>query len=265
MNTTLCISVCLVVGLALLGCEETAPDAPPTFTGDVSDQVFTAGEEISLLTLPEAVGGNGQLSYELRPEVPGLTFDRGTRTLSGTPRIVDTYRMSYRVSDADENKADRDADTLTFIIVVRDGDTAPTFAGEVSDQGYTVGEEIRLLTLPGAAGGNGQLSYELRPEVPGLTFDRGARTLSGTPRIVDTYRMSYRVSDADENKADRDADTLTFAITVWPIPSMSGTYRGSGDQVFAINPAYSRWGWKLAELRLGGGSRVESASGVGRG
>ena len=204
-----------------------------------------------LLTLPEAAGGNGQLSYELRPEVPGLTFDRGNRTLSGTPRIVDTYRMSYRVSDADDNTADSDGDTLTFTITVREGDTAPTFTEEVSDQSYTVGEEISLLALPEASGGNGPLSYELRPEVPGLTFDRRTRTVSGTPRIVDTYRMSYRVSDADVNEADGDADTLTFTITVWPIPSVSGTYRGSGDQVFAINGDGQTLAATTYALRLG--------------
>ena len=249
--SSIVVSVGLVVGLALVGCEETVPDAPPRFIGDVSDQRYTSGEEIRLLTLPEATGGNGQLSYDLRPDVPGLTFDRGTRTLSGTPRIVDTYRMSYRVSDADENTADSDADTLTFTITVREGDTAPTFTGDVSDQNYTSGEEIRLLTLPEAGGGNGQLSYELRPDVPGLTFDRGTRTLSGTPRIVGTYRMNYRVSDADENTADSDADTLTFIITVLPIPSMFGTYRGSGDQVFAINGDGQALAATTYALRLG--------------
>ena len=249
--SSLSVSVGLVVGLALVGCEETAPDARPTFTGKVSDQSYTAGEEIRLLTLPEAAGGNGQLSYELRPGVPGLTFDRGTRMLSGTPRMVDTYRMSYRVSDADENTEDSDADTLTFTITVREGDTAPTFTGKVSDQSYTVGDEIRLLTLPEAAGGNGRLSYELGPEVPGLTFDGATRSLSGTPRIVDKYRMSYRVSDADENTEDSDADTLTFTIAVWRAPSMSDTYRGSGDQVFAINGGGQALDASTYTLKLG--------------
>ena len=221
----------------------------------MSDQTYTAGEAIRLLVLPEAVGGTGTLSYELSPQVPGLTFDPGARTLSGTPSTADTHEMTYRVSDADDNAAASDTDTLSFTITVREGDTAPRFADSVADQTYTVGEAISPLVLPDALGGNGPLSYELRPAVPGLTFDPAARTLRGTPRTADTYQMTYTVSDADDNTAASDTDTLIFTVAVWPPTALSCTYRGSGDDVCPLNPEGQALDEVSLSLRLGAAPR----------
>ena len=50
-------------------------------------------------TLPEAMGGEQDLVYSLSPTVPGLTFDRATRVLSGTPTTAGTYAMTYTATD----------------------------------------------------------------------------------------------------------------------------------------------------------------------
>ncbi len=102
-----------------------------------------------------------------------------------------------------------------------------------------------------ALGGNGPLTYELRPAIPGLTFDPAARTLRGTPSTADTHQMTYRVSDADENTADSDADTLTFTVAVSPPPALSCTYRGSGDHVCPLNPGGHALDEVALSLRLG--------------
>ena len=130
-------------------------------------------------------------------------------------------------------------------------DTAPAFERPVPDQTYTVGEAISPLVLPEAMGGNGPLSYELRPTVPGLTFDPAARTLSGTPRTAGTYQMTYTVSDADGNTAAGDTDTLIFTVTVWPPAALSCTYRGSGDDVCSLNPDGQALDEVTLSLRLG--------------
>ena len=236
---SICVSVGLVlgVGIALVGCEESAPNTAPTFTRTVADQSYTAGEAIRPLVLPEAVGGNGALSYELTPEVPGLTFDRGARTLSGTPSTANSYTMTYRVTDADDNTTPSDADTQSFTIAVREGDTAPTFTRTVADQSYAVREAIRPLVLPEAVGGNGALSYELTPEVPGLTFDRGTRTLSGTPSTANSYTMTYRVTDADDNTTPSDADTQSFTIAVREGDTAPTFTRTVADQSYAVGEA----------------------------
>ena len=221
------LAAVLVIG----GCADTSPVAPdtkPSFSGTVADQTYTVGKPISTLSLPAATGGNGDLSYSLQPTVRGLTFDLAARTVSGTPTTPGTYRMTYRVVDADENTKDSDAATLSFTITVQETalrDTAPSFSGTMADQTYTVREPISTLTLPAATGGNGDLTYTLDPTVPGLTFDPAARALSGTPTTVGTYGMTYRVVDADENTEDSDAATLGFTITVRePSPEYVGTW-----------------------------------------
>ena len=220
------------------------PDTAPSFAGSVADQTYAVGEVIEPLALPVATGGNGALSYTLVPAVPGLTFTPSTRTLTGTPTTAGSYRMTYRVADADENSADSDGDSHMFTITVQAApgplDTAPSFAGSVADQTYAVGEVIEPLALPVATGGNGALSYTLVPAVPGLTFTPSTRTLTGTPTTARSYRMTYRVADADENSADSDGDSHMFTITVQaapgPLEGISITYRGYGDEVAPTQP-----------------------------
>ena len=183
-------------------------DVAPSFDGvPVADQMFSAGVAIEALELPAASSGNGDLTYDLRPVPPGLAFDPGSRTLSGTPSDVAISLMTYEVTDADGDTA-----TLTFEIEV---DTMPSFEGEtVADESYRTGEDIGVLGLPVASSGDGPLVYSLSPEVPGLTFDAGSRTLSGTPTVAGTYEMTYRVEDSDTNMEESDAEELTFTVYV---------------------------------------------------
>ncbi len=70
------------------------------------------------LTLPEATGGTGMRTYTLSPALPpGLSFDGGTRMLSGTlaEELDEPTEYIYRVEDADGNSAE-----LTFMIDVAD-------------------------------------------------------------------------------------------------------------------------------------------------
>ena len=95
----------------------------------------------------------------------------------------------------------------------------PSFATVTApgDQSYTVGTAIDTLTLPEAGGGDGSLTYELAPEVPGLNFDPATRQLTGTPTAAVTYDMTYTVTDEDG-----DTDTLNFTIAVSVDPSADG-------------------------------------------
>ncbi|MCZ0952025.1 MAG: putative Ig domain-containing protein, partial [Rhodospirillaceae bacterium] len=93
----------------------TESDSQPSFAAGSGpgDQSYTVGTAISALTLPEASGGDGPLTYSLSPEVPGLTFNATTRRLTGMPTAAGTYDMTYRVRDTDG-----DSDSLTFTIMV---------------------------------------------------------------------------------------------------------------------------------------------------
>ena len=115
-----------VVVLVVSGCSDATPvppDVPPTFSATVDDQSYTVGQAITPLELPEATGGNGELSYSLEPAVAGLVFDPVARTLSGAPRTAGTYDMTYTVADADDNSDDTDTDTEEFTITVQEAPT----------------------------------------------------------------------------------------------------------------------------------------------
>ena len=190
-----------------------AQDTPSFDGATVADQMYEAGVAIEALELPVAAGGSGDLTYALSPLPPGLEFDAGLRTLSGTPSEIAIFLMTYEVTDADGATV-----TLTFNILVEEEDVAPSFDGAtVADQMFSAGVAIEALELPAASSGNGDLTYALRPIPPGLEFDAGSRTLSGTPSEVAISLMTYEVTDADGDTA-----TLTFEIKVDTMPSFDG-------------------------------------------
>ena len=83
------------------------------------NRTYTVGTAIDTLTLPQATGGNGDLTYSLSPSVPGLTFNSTARQLTGAPTTAGAYAMTYTVTDEDG-----DTDTLGFTITVSDGTSA---------------------------------------------------------------------------------------------------------------------------------------------
>ena len=85
------------------------------FTGEVEDQAYTAGTTISDLVLPEAVGGEGEITYRVSELPLGLSFDDSTRTISGTPDVATdgAVEVTYTAQDSAEAAA-----TLTFSITV---------------------------------------------------------------------------------------------------------------------------------------------------
>ena len=228
-----CLSMPLLAAALVLAPVAEAQDTPSFDRATVSDQMYSAGVAIEALELPAASGGTGDLTYALRPVPPGLEFDAANRTLSGTPSDVVVfpekvfYLMAYEVTDAEGATA-----TLTFNILVEAEDVAPSFDGAtVADQMFSAGVAIEALELPAASSGNGDLTYNLRPVPPGLSFDAASRTLSGTPSEVAISLMTYEVADADGDTA-----TLTFEIEVDTMPSFEGatvpdqSYR-TGDDI----------------------------------
>lgn len=100
------------------------------------------------------------------------------------------------------------------------------FTASVTDQSYLPDRAILPLVLPAASGGDGALTYSLNPQVPGLAFAAGSRTLTGTPTQTGEYAMTYAARDEIGATAER-----TFIIYV----DYALQYFG-GDQVFFLNP-----------------------------
>ena len=205
---------------AILTFAVTVGDAAPTF-GDASVSALDLAEDESMaaVTLPEATGGNGALSYTLTSTptgLAGLAFDPATRQLSGTPSAAGSWTFAYRADDADANRTEADAAVLTFTVTVRD--EAPTFGdASVAALDLAGDEAMAPLTLPEATGGNGALTYTLTSTpagLAGLVFDRETRRLSGTPPESGSWTFTWRADDADANRTAADAAILTFEVRV---------------------------------------------------
>ena len=191
-------------------------DLMPSFgAATVADLTVTQNTAMSALVLPEASGGNGELSYALTPVLPaGLSLDMATRTVSGTPTASQTA-TTYSWSATD---GDGDAATLTFTLQV-DLDETPSFGSEtVAGRTLYRDNAMAALVLPTADGGNGALSYALTPTLPaGLSLDMATRTISGTPTaLLAATSYSWTVTDADGDTANVD---FTIAVEADTVPS----------------------------------------------
>ncbi len=199
-----------------------ANQAPTAVAGTA--QTVVEGDTVTL-------DGSGSRDPEGQALAYAWTAPAGV-TLSDTSAAAPTFTAPTLGSDAD----------YTFTLVVNDGvqdspqasvtiavevDVSPSFGMEmVDDQRYTENFVISDLVLPKATEGNGTLTYALAcaagatgctgtPALPpGLSFDEATRTLSGTPTVIGTTSMTYTVTDADDNTATSDTDTLSFDITV---------------------------------------------------
>ena len=189
-------------------------DRAPDFGSErVPDLVLRANQVMEPLVLPEATGGDGELTYALSPELPaGLSFDPATRVLSGLPTEPVAAR-AYEYTATDSDVSEPDVAALTFMIEVED--RAPDFGSErVPDLVLRANQVMEPLVLPEATGGDGELTYALSPELPaGLSFDPATRVLSGLPTEV-TERRSFEYTVVDSDRLEPDAAALTFTIEV---------------------------------------------------
>ena len=194
-------------GLAFVaGSEDTVvTDALDFGSETIGNQAWIVGTAVSL-TLPEATGGEGTITYSLSPTTPaGVTFTASTRVLAGTPTgRFTSATFTYTAEDADGTTVD-----LTFTIVVTA--TAITFSPtSFANQSWTVGTAVSL-TLPSGAGGVGDLTPTLSPTLPsGVTFTASTRALAGNPTGTFTSAtFTYTMTDGES-----ESDSITFTIVV---------------------------------------------------
>ena len=261
--TTVSLTFQVTVNPAVLLVEE---DLLPYFRKDLqfftNDTIeYTVGQATPLnLQFPEASGGTGTLTYYLGnrdPRTPmseyarGLTFDPATRTLSsGTgmnePAAGQSYALEYRAED--ENGS---WDSAYGSIEVNGPPSLP----EIADQSFTAGDAVSL-TLPAATGGSASmvnLRYSLEPQVPGLSFNTGPRTLSGTPTGTGATTVTYTVTDRNGV-----SDTRTFTITVAAGSSVPTSAPGSLET--AQQTGHKRFAVSWAEVTGATGYAVQVAA-----
>ena len=149
-------------------------DLPNFGAAAIGAQTYEAGTAIGPLTLPEASGGDGALTYSLLPGVPGLAFDAAARLLTGTPTSAGTYSMTYTVTDEDG-----DTDMRNFTITVNEG-------GGDSETRYGVGDVITTLPtgtwFPDLL--RGGVSFRISGGSPVINFANGGYIEEGSHRYT---------------------------------------------------------------------------------
>ncbi len=176
-----------------------ATDQPPMFAAGatIPDQ-FPGLFRAYNLTLPVATGGNGALAYTLAGLPDGLTFNPGSRTISGAGEEADAGRTyTYRVHDSDANRANSDSDTLDFPLRVIE---PASFVNPAIPPLTFVVDEVINITLPAASAGLDPLVHESATlavdAFPGLTFDPDSRVVSGSRATAGSVPLAYSVTDA---------------------------------------------------------------------
>ena len=196
-----------LVALALVGCSASTPINLPVFSDKVRDLRFQAGQTIRPVVLPPATGGSGSLTYSLRPEVPGLTFDRLSRILSGTPTSDGSYTMTYEARDQNRKTV-----RLLFDINVAQSSPIGSILSAVA-VGNAAGV-LRFADVPKPSGGpavsvsgnrilvaGGSIFLDVAPEA-GATAEKLLISLGGEssgyyeidlPRPASSYRLVGQV------------------------------------------------------------------------
>ena len=204
----------VTVGIVDIMLQDTGAGGVPSFAADaaIADQTHVVGRAIADWMLPEALGGDGELTYSVSALPVGLEFDAATRMLGGTPTETTdgAVEITYTATDDDDDTA-----ALTFSITIAAAGTVPVFAvgASINDQTYVVDAAITDWMLPEASGGAGELTYSVSALPVGLEFDAATRMLGGTPTETTdgAVGITYTVTDANSVTA-----TLTFSITVNP-------------------------------------------------
>ena len=160
-------------GVMKLG--NTRTDPPPSNLAYRTNPVIYTKGEVITPNLPSNTGGL-LLTYAVAPSLPqGLSLDRGTGVISGTPTALSTTPQDYTVTGT----AIGGQAPVTLTITVNDQPPADLVYTLVTTA-YTKGTTI-MPNAPRSTGGP-VLSYAISPSLPaGLAMDTSTGIIRGTP------------------------------------------------------------------------------------
>ncbi|MFZ5636354.1 MAG: putative Ig domain-containing protein [Pseudomonadota bacterium] len=156
-------------------------------------------------TLPAFSDANGQaLSYSVSNLPPGLSFDAGTRAITGTPPTPGSWTVTYTANDGSGGVT---STTFTLTVQANNAPTAPS----VGAQAGTINVALSLVLPAFSDADYDALSYSVSNLPTGLSFNPGTLTISGTPTATGTWTVTYSANDGRGGTA-----STTFAFTINP-------------------------------------------------
>ena len=163
--------------------------ALPTLS-EVAD-VMATKDEVFTLVLTAVSGGKEPFTYTVTGLPTGLSFDKPSLTIIGTPTQIQVADVTFAVEDDDGDTASQE-----FQISVSEGDTEPTFPYPIPDYPLRVDSPFTVL-LPGATGGNAPYTYTISGLPETLSFNPDTRWISGTPTASGLHQVTFTATDRD--------------------------------------------------------------------
>ena len=158
---------------------------------DLSAVAMTVGVAYTQ-TMPEVTAGTAPITYSMSALPAGLSFDAGTRVLSGTPTTEQSGNMNYRAA----NTAGNQQKPIAYTVAAAGSPDTPPILPVVPAISGTEGEALSVV-LPAATSGTTPITYAVTGLPSPLTFDASTRTVSGTPSAeLATTQFSYTATNS---------------------------------------------------------------------
>ena len=215
-------------------------DTAPAFAADaaVSARSYSRFAPIPSFTLPQATGGNGDITYTLSPAIPGLTLDADTGVLTGTPTTqapLATYTLT--AADSDMTTGTSDEDTFTFEVVVHPLTEATGWQLVTVPAVVTESATATEITVTASYIRNGRSADERVAtfETQGGVATAGTDYIAVPPTTITIPALETSASTTISFMATPDTETETGNESVFFV----GTLRDSaGDRCFSYLPAW---------------------------
>ena len=203
---------------------EVVSDLSPSFgtvkNGDLNLSA-QADSGTHTITLPEATGANGDLSYALTrsdTNADWLKYDDDSKKLSGkAPEAAHgatTFTWTATDDDGTTDTNDDDATPLTFTVTIT-ADTSPSWDSAPTVGTAIVGVDYNSGAITAASNGEGDLTYSVSGLPGGLSFDAANRIIYGVPTALPdniTSRTHDVVLTATDEDGDKGSTTISLVV-----------------------------------------------------
>ena len=222
--------------------EEPMPDPLAFAEGAMIDDIeVTVSADVSTDALPEAMGGDGDITYSVSGLPAGLEFDAATRMISGSPTEEGTSEVTYTAMAGEESVSLSFSVTVNPPLVLDLGSLFGAAAGKANPAHDPDAEaELQPLAVTGVAGQSYTLelpalpegtSYQVSGLPAGLSFD-GSRTISGAP--AEAGQTPVTIAAVDSNGAV--VQQIEGLLVVEPAPEV---VIPTFEEIGVVGQAYS--------------------------